>query len=57
MEERRSGISQRISPGLEPLTDADDEALMGDTTTTGTTEPESAPDTGVKRGTRIGWWW
>jgi len=57
MEERSNGLPQRLPKRLEPLTDADDEALMGDTTTPGTTEPESAPDTGVKRGNRIGWWW
>jgi hypothetical protein len=49
----------RLSQRLEPLSDADDEALVGDTAqdTPGTTEPEEKPETGIKRGTRIGWWW
>ena len=57
MEERSNGLPQRLPKRLEPLTDADDEALMGDTNTAGTTEPDETPDTGVKRGNRIGWWW
>src|SRR5688500_3535407 len=41
--------------GLEPLNNADDEALMDETDTTpGTTEPEEQPETGVKRGNRTG---
>ena len=58
MEERRNGLSQRIPQPLEPLSYADDEAVMGETDNTpGTTEPEDKPDAGVKRGNRIGWWW
>ena len=57
MEERSNGLPQRLPIRLEPLTDAVHEALMGDTDTSGTTEPEEKPDTGVKRGNRIGWWW
>jgi hypothetical protein len=58
MEERGSGLSQRLPQRLEPLSDAEDEALMGETDNAlDTTEPAEKPATGVKRGTRIGWWW
>ena len=54
MEVRDDGLSIR----LESLTDADDEALVGETDdTAGATEPAEQPETGVKRGKRIGWWW
>ena len=58
MEERGSGISQRVPRCLESLSDAHDEALMGEPDdTSDTTEPVDTPDTGVERGNRIGWWW
>ena len=54
MDVRDDGLSIR----LESLTDAEDEALVGETDdTSGTTEPVEPPETGGRRGTRIRWWW
>ena len=55
MEVPGVGRSQR----LEPLSDADDEAVVGDTApdTDGTTEPEDKPATSISRGNGIRWWW
>jgi hypothetical protein len=69
MELPSIGLSQR----LEGLNDADGEALVGETAqhtageiaqpaprdslTARETEPVEKPETGTKRGNRIGWWW
>ena len=58
MDERSSGISQRVPQRLESMSDAHDEALMDEKDSTPeTTEPVDEPDMGVQRGSRIGWWW